>query len=77
MSLSYTAELEAKIDILRDENRTLRKQLASFEERDTSLIPPGDPIAELDLCVRYPFRASFDVPWLDTDIILQTDAQGD
>jgi hypothetical protein len=72
MSLSYTAELEAKIDILRDENRQLRKQLESFESRDTSMIPPaGDPIAELDLCLKYPFRASFDGPWLlDNDALI-------
>lgn len=78
MSMNRIAELEAKIDILRDENRQLRKRIASYESRDTSLLPPpGDPIGELDVCILSDFRASFDGPWLDIDSLLPLAAQGD
>jgi hypothetical protein len=78
MNLSRIAELEAKIDILRDENRNLRKRLHTYESRDTSLIPPaGDPLYELDLCALRPFRQSFDGLWLDIESIMPLSQRGD
>lgn len=80
MNLIRTAELEAKLDIERDEYRklyrayqSLLRRLESYESRDTSLIPPALGHEN----ERHQFRASFDGPWLDTDSLLPLAAQGD
>jgi hypothetical protein len=80
MSLNRIAELEAKLDIERDEYRRLyrayssaMKRLESYESRNTSMIPPA-----LGYDVnKYPFRLSFDGPMIDIDNLLPLAAQGD